>query len=68
VAGNASRKDDTETPNTFALDAQALRDRETGMYNQKLELITMQCRISKRWFALRLDKDDLSRHREEADG
>ena len=34
------------------------------MYGQNLALVTMQCRVCKRWFALRLDKDDLSRHRD----
>jgi hypothetical protein len=32
------------------------------MYGQNLELITMQCCVCNRWFALRVDKDDLDRH------
>jgi hypothetical protein len=34
------------------------------MHGQNLELITMQCCVCKRWFALRVDKEDLSRHRD----
>ena len=38
-------------------------NRETGtMYGQNLALVTMQCRLCKRWYALRVDKDDLKRH------
>ena len=61
VAGNESRKGDTETPTHLALDAQALRDRETGIYGQKLDLITMQCVTCKK-YALRVDQDDVDRH------
>jgi hypothetical protein len=32
------------------------------MYGQNLALVTMQCRVCKRWFALRIDQDDLDRH------
>jgi len=31
------------------------------MYGENLELITRQCCVCGRWFALRLDKDDLAR-------
>jgi hypothetical protein len=33
------------------------------MYGEKLELITLQCCVCKQWVALRVDKDDLDRHR-----
>jgi hypothetical protein len=32
------------------------------MYGENLELITRQCVVCGRWFALRVDKDDLDRH------
>jgi hypothetical protein len=32
------------------------------MYGENLELITMRCCVCKRWFALRVDKDDLDRN------
>jgi hypothetical protein len=32
------------------------------MYGENLELITRQCCVCRRWFALRVDKDDLARH------
>ncbi len=32
------------------------------MFGEKLELVLMQCRVCKRWFALRVDKDDIQRH------
>ena len=33
------------------------------MFGERLELITLQCRVCKQWVALRVDKDDLDRHR-----
>jgi len=32
------------------------------MYGQKLDLITMQCKVCGRWFALRVDPADVERH------
>ncbi len=32
------------------------------MHGKNLELITMQCCVCERWFALRVDRDDLDRH------
>jgi hypothetical protein len=33
-----------------------------GMYGENLELITKQCIRCERWFALRVDMDDVDRH------
>jgi hypothetical protein len=35
-----------------------------GMFGEKLQLITKQCCVCKKWTALRVDPDDLERHRE----
>jgi hypothetical protein len=36
-----------------------------GMFGEKLELITMRCCTCQKWTALRLDPEDLDRHRKE---
>jgi hypothetical protein len=33
-----------------------------GMFGEKLQLITKQCCVCKKWTALRVDPDDLERH------
>ncbi len=33
------------------------------MYGEELELITLRCCVCEQWVALRVDKDDLNRHR-----
>ena len=33
------------------------------MFGEKLQLITKQCCVCKKWTALRVDPDDLERHR-----
>src|ERR1019366_5337385 len=38
------------------------RQGDGHMHGQNLTLVTKQCRVCKRWFALHVDKDDLSRH------
>jgi len=35
---------------------------EEGMFGENLQLITKQCRLCKRWFALRADPEDIQRH------
>jgi hypothetical protein len=37
--------------------------RRMGMFGEKLRLITMKCRACEKWQALRVDPEDLDRHR-----
>jgi hypothetical protein len=37
--------------------------RRTGVFGEKLKLITMQCCVCQRWIALRVDPEDVERHK-----
>ncbi len=39
--------------------------KEMGMFGEKLKLTTMKCGVCRKWIALRLDPEDLERHREQ---
>ena len=50
----------------FSFLSSLLMPRRTGMFGEKLKLITMQCCVCERWTTLRVDPEHLERHRSTA--
>jgi Transposase IS116/IS110/IS902 family len=59
VAGNESRKGNTETPNTLLSMPKLCAKGRWGMHGTNLQLIILRCRVCGKWVALRVDPDDV---------
>ena len=63
MAGNESRKSKaTLKHHTFLLMPNSVERGGWAVFGKKLVLITMRCVTCGKWYAIRVDRDDLDRH------